>query len=255
MGRMRQLGFSLVEIMISLVLASLLLAGAYHVLSAVLSSSAQALKVSQLNQQMRAILALMSEELQRIGYSANALNHDPVSNPNPFGFTISTAGFNANDCILYSYDFWSADGILNSNENAAFRLGPENAVQWSRSLESPYTSTSVTNCTEWNIFPAVRTRLNNPSMVRISQLTFTAPPAECTNLSTVPRSNCNPCESGYQPWAVGDTLVKIPRIDITLSGHLAADPSVTSTLNTTVRVRNSQIEVATTAGPPPGTGC
>ncbi|GEM_PF-2856630 len=246
-----QQGFSLVELMISLALGAILLAGAYHVLAAVLGSSSQTLRVSQLNQQMRAIMGIMSQELQRIGYWGDALNQDPITNPNPFGFTISTTGANTNDCILYSYDN-NSNGLVDPEEQIGFRLyvsGFRRIAQWSKG-----STTAITDCSaNWGSSSYID--LNDYNVVRIRELTFTAPPAECTNLSTVPRSNCNPCDTDYQPWAVGDTLVKVPRIDITLSGYLAADSSVTSTLTTTVRVRNPQIEVATSAGPAAGTGC
>ncbi len=247
----KQQGFSLVEIMIALTLGMILLAGVFSTFSAVVSSSAHILKVSQLNQQMRATMGIITQELRRIGYWADALNQDPTTNPNPFGFTIGASSGGADGCILYSYDS-NANGVLDPTEQIGFRfriLGAKQDVQWSKGQ-----STAVTDCNA-NWGSELHVNLTNNKLIRVTQLSFKSPPAECTNLSTVPRSNCNPCDSTYQPWSVGDTLVKVPRIDITFSGELMSDPSVTTTLTNTVRVRNPVIEIATTAGPPAGTGC
>jgi len=249
--QLRQHGFSLVEIMIALTLGMILLAGVFSTFSAVVSSSAHTLKVSQLNQQMRATMGIITQELRRIGYWADALNQDPSTNPNPFGFTIGASSGGTDGCILYSYDS-NANGILDPTEQIGFRYrvsGFRKDVQWSKGL-----STAVTDCNaDWGAETYIN--LTNYNVVKITQLSFKAPPAECTNLSTVPRSNCNPCDTTYQPWSVGDTLVKVPRIDVTLSGELKSDPTVATTLTSTVRVRNAVIEIASTAGPPAGTGC
>ncbi len=252
MKRRTQTGFSLVELMVSLALGLIIMAGVYQVFATVIGTSGQTLKVSQLNQQMRAVMGIMTQELQRIGYWADAINQDPTTNPNPFGFTIgSTSWGTGDDCILYSYDY-NQNGIEDADEQIGFRLnttGALSTVQWSKGL-----STAVTDCSA-NWGSGTYINLNDERVVKIDQLTFKAPPAECTNLSTVPRSNCNPCDADYQAWAAGDTLVKVPRIDITVSGYLKTDPNMRVTLTQTVRVRNSVIEIAAAPGPAPGTGC
>ncbi len=243
----RQTGFTLVELMISLTLGLVLLAGIYQVFSITLTGYTQAIKVAQLNHELRSAMYVMGNELRRSGRWEDALNFDPTTNPNPYvGLTVGSISGSGNDCILYAYD--TNDGMAVSTwEFLGFRLNA-GRIEWSKGTSGP-----TTDCTaSWGTVSDIAM---TSSKVSVTNLSFTLPPAECTNLSTVPRSNCNPCDTGYVPWSVGDTLVKVPRVDIALSGQLTSDSAIQMTLNQTVRVRNPVIEIATTAGPPAGTGC
>jgi len=242
-----QQGFTLVELMVALTLGLVVLAGVFQVFSVTLAGNVQAMKMGQLNQELRSTMDIMTRELRRSGRWDDAINFDPVTNPNPYvGLTVGSISGSGNDCILYAYD--TNDALpVSSAEFLGFRRNG-NYVEWSKGL-----STGTTDCTaSWGSSADIRL---NSSEVQITNLAFTLPPAECTNLSTVPRSNCNPCDTGYVPWSAGDILVKIPRVDITLSGQRADDANMAITLTQTVRVRNPVIEKAASAGPPAGTGC
>lgn len=68
----KQRGFTLVEMMISLVIGLVVASMALGLYSAIMRANATAMQLSQLNQSLQAVLDLVSRDIQRSGYMANA---------------------------------------------------------------------------------------------------------------------------------------------------------------------------------------
>ncbi len=97
-SRRREAGFTLIELMVSLVLALVVMAAVTTLVVAVIRSNRQTLQATRLNQELRATLNLVANDLRR----ARSVG-DPLSEalgPNDFA-DIRTPG---NVCAIYAYD-------------------------------------------------------------------------------------------------------------------------------------------------------
>ena len=93
----RQLGITLIEMMIALILALLVTAAILTIFISNVKSSAENIKMIQLNQELRASMNFMSDELKRHGFSFNAASTAMVT------LNTDTPG-----CVVYGYEDVSA---------------------------------------------------------------------------------------------------------------------------------------------------
>ncbi|MGY3869422.1 prepilin-type N-terminal cleavage/methylation domain-containing protein [Aeromonas crassostreae] len=83
----RVAGFSLVELMVSMVAGLILVAAVTALFATILKANSTAMKVSRLNQEIQAITDMMARDIQRAGYDASAAVHTLVSGAtSPFYF-------------------------------------------------------------------------------------------------------------------------------------------------------------------------
>lgn len=116
---MDQKGFTLVEMLIASVLGLFVTGVIITVFSTNVRSSTENIQMVRLNQELRGVMALMTDELKRAGYSADSQNSDFMDELN---FTST--------CVRYSYDD-DANKVQDSDEHFGFRL-QNNKVEWSR---------------------------------------------------------------------------------------------------------------------------
>lgn len=111
-------GFSLVELMVSLVAGLIVIGavGAFTISS--LQSNAEYIQSTRLTQELRSTMDFTSRELRRAGYDETAVEYmlRTIATPSPFApilvpgtYTNNGAGANTrtsanNDCIIYAYD-------------------------------------------------------------------------------------------------------------------------------------------------------
>lgn len=148
----QQHGFSLVELMISLVLGTLVIAMISSLYVSGVVNNINSIKYSRMKTDLQAVMHLMESDIRRAGYRGDAqafaqataasFAAGTISRQNPFmkeeRITIirggvsktvsagkSTEVFNystgTNNCILLKYDI-DSDGILDSNENVGYRF-------------------------------------------------------------------------------------------------------------------------------------
>lgn len=160
---------------------------------------------------------------------------NPFSN-STYDLAISVSG----DCITYAYD--QDDPITNptaiitaaqktavgNNERFGFRLA-NNAVEMYRYTSAARDCTAAAETDDWN-------PVTSPS-ISITALSFSNASGQCVNL-TDNSSNCNVTTPD-----VGDLLLYIREIDISMTGQLINDASVSRTLTETVRLRNDRITI------------
>ena len=220
----RNAGFSLIEMMIAVALGVVVILGLMQVFASNVRTSTNTVMNTKMTQELRAVMDIMTREIRRSGYWANA-STAVAGNVNPHGVEQVTA-----TCILYRYD-----NDANVNEQRGFRLNG-NTIEWQRSNNN--------NCNggQW-------TAITESSVVSITALTFTedANTSTCTNVTT--DNDCNPCTAATAVWAVNDILLYSRRVDITLTATLTNDPAVSLTLQESVQVRNPETGRATAAGP------
>lgn len=213
-----QKGLSLIELLIAMVLGLVLLVGVSELYSNSARTYNDNIKVTRLNQELRAALTMMSNDIRRAGFSAAAAPTQWV-NQNPFQ-AIFVNG-NAN-CILFSYDHGNGsgsavgpDGILNTgtgllvDENFGYRLSGD-------ALQSRVNGLGCDD-NGWQSL--------TDSSITITNLQFA--------LNAQPINGPDADNDG-----TADYVLTVRDVRILITGRLTNDATVTRTLDTTVRVRN-----------------
>jgi prepilin peptidase dependent protein B len=212
-----QQGFTLVELMVALVVNALIFIFLIAIFTTNLSHYNTILSTNRLNQQLEEIMQIMTTDIRRAGYWANAnTNVGTGNNTNPFqnsgtGTDIAVGG-PGNSCITFTYDH-NNNGVLaaisstSDDERYGYRLNGTNIQTrpWGAAL----------SCTS----PATAWETMNDASITITALTFTI------NSSTLTTG----------PGAQGITERSV---DITLTGNLTSNTAITKTMTQHVRINN-----------------
>lgn len=127
-------------------------------------------------------------------------------------------------CVQYTYDR-NGDSTVDANEKFAFRLHNGIVQMYAGSGTAPDCSSGAGSWSELS-----------SDTLNITALTFSTDDTTCINLNTA--GNCtSPAPSS------GDVLLYQREVDITLTGTLANNASVTRTMVEAVRLRNDVITV------------
>lgn len=212
-------GMTLVEILIALAVNGILLAALVSVFSANINNYTKTLNTSRLIQNLQTALLIMSNDIRRAGYYANAYNDIGTGlNNNPFVSTSNGTDVSinsSNNCILFSYDHDSNGAIPAisasiDDERYGFRLLNQ-AIQ-ARPPGAAFSCTA--GSTAWE-------NITDTNIIQITNLTFTL------NQSTI---TTGPGTKG----------IIIRSVDITITGQLTNDSSITKTLTQHVRIINDK---------------
>jgi len=209
-------GFTLVELLIALALNAILFAALLAMFTSNLYHYTKTVNINRLNQQLQQTLELMSDDIRRAGYWANAANDVGTgANNNPFMATAVDITVTGGNCILFAYDH-ASNGTLPAisttidDDRYGYRLSGT-AVQ-ERPPGATFACTAAAN--NWE-------NITDPNVVKITALSFTL------NTSTVTTG----------PGAQGITLRSV---DISLTGQLVSDATITKTITQHVRIRNDK---------------
>ncbi|MFW1677252.1 PilW family protein [Pontibacter sp. JAM-7] len=212
MLRKKQLGLTLIELMIGLVLSFIVMGLVIAMFTSSLGIHGQAIKTARLNQDMRVMMDMMIRDIRRAGYWAGT---NPASNPHASAISGSTAlnVFNvvsgAGDCILLSYDY-DGDASSTAEELIGYKLEANDIKSFlltSSALTTPNCSTTI---------PGGWSRLNDEKTSTMLGVSFAIAPNTAASFAA--------------------STLKV--ITITLQARSLLDTNITSTLTDTVRVRN-----------------
>ena len=202
--------------MIALVINALLFTALTAVFIANVRHYNTVVSTSRLNQELQMTMQLMTNDIRRAGYWGNARNDVGThQNNNPFtaaGLDVSISGTN---CILFSYDH-DNNGTLASisssidDERYGFRLN--NFTVQTRPPGAAFDCAA--SASSWE-------NVTDPNVVRITALTFTLTQRTITT-------------------GPGTKGITMRSIDITLTGQLAGDSTITKTLTQHIRIRNDK---------------
>ncbi|MDO9139676.1 MAG: prepilin-type N-terminal cleavage/methylation domain-containing protein [Methylobacter sp.] len=233
----KQIGMTLIEIMVSLLLGLIVLGATINIYIATVGSSSNVIRSARLNHDLDAVMMLMVNDIKRAGYWGGAILGANSRN-NPFTAATTNIQIPTATCILYSYDA-NASGALtpadltddvDANEYYGFRL-TNNSIQMRK------TGTTTADCTNgtWEEF------IDN-NQLRITNLQFSFAPvvgvlpaaSRCINVT-------NPTDVNCAAPATNDNLAEKRIVNIQLTGQLLNEAAVTKTINRTVVVRNSRL--------------
>lgn len=261
----RQAGFSLVELMVSVLLGLVVVGAAVAVYLSMVFSSTGTVRSARLNYDMGSLMLFMTNDLRRAGYwggvvaGANPLLNPFTSEDEDVQIITNWDGLGlGNDCIVYSYDS-DDDGLLQDGERFGFRLNNDG------SLGIRLDGTVLDDCNNgtWEII----TVQDDSEVVQITDLQFSfvalaaddgsttagvGPyPAQtqfslCDNVDdAVPPAQPDPtpdCSGGVATAPVtGDAMVTRRIINIRMTGQMGRDQEISRSLVATVKVGNDRL--------------
>lgn len=210
---LKQVGFSLIELMVSMIVGLLILAAVTSIFVSMLNSNNDNLKSMRLNQDLRAAMSLMTRNIRRSGVNQDSENL-PSSGSNQFqgveicsGTTPDTTVPITGDRIIFSYDEAGTVG------------GTPDADEW---FGYQYNSTD-----------------------KDIKIGITGPGASCalsnwtsaTDNTQVAITNLQFLETQIPASFTGGTPER--QIAVTITGQLVSDASFQRTLTETVYIRNN----------------
>jgi prepilin peptidase dependent protein B len=209
----RQRGFTLVELMIALAVGLIVLAAIAALTVATVSANKSVLKSTRLDQELRAVMQVLTRDLRRVGYDGNLNDGNAV----PITITPETYAGNANACVLYAYDR-NDDGALTTSspdERFGFRFDPT-----LKAVEARSSNAACDASTGWE-------NITQEAAIEITSLQFVP------NYRTV--------TIVINPVTGATRTAQVREIDIVLQGRLKDDPSVVRQIQETIRVRNDEL--------------
>lgn len=220
--KFKQAGLSMIELMISITIGLIVVSGVISMFVSTVTSNAENLKMTRLNQELRAVMDVMVQDIRRAGYRGDSTT---ATTPNPFTSTANGDDLTArtvnvaNDCISFTYDSTALDsppvtvGSVDNADRFGYRRGLVGAVGV---IQSRNGGAGATDCAAgtWD-------DLTDGDSVDITSLQFT--------VVSVP-SPANP--SGVTR--------NIRNVTITLTGQLrGSNPAINRTITETVQMVNS----------------
>jgi len=230
----KQKGFTLIEIMIALMLGLIIIGATLNIYISTIKASSDTVKSARLNYDMETAMQFMINDIRRAGYWGGAVTGS-TSTANPFIIgtgniqLIEPVAVGSTDftCILYTYDS-DSDGAINNGEYYGFKLDAGTIKSSSKD-----TVDDSGDCTKANYWENIL----DSDTVEITSLTFSSVNSKCRNTSTSPDQLCSVGISS------GDLAVEARQIDITITGRVKSDTSVTKSLTGFVKVRNNRIYI------------
>ncbi len=224
-----QKGFSLIELMVSLVIGIVIMTGVLKVYATTVNGNAHSIMLSRVSQEIRSVLDIMKNDIQRSGYWRDATMDDN----NPFG---DIAINEEKNCLSYTYDANNNGGdVENPNDEFGFRLN-NGAVQMrtnANACDNPDNTTDI-----WQ-------NITDPETVTITNLTFSKI-VDCTNMSTEPYTPCSKDENGnyiddnIAP-SPGDSTINITTINIGLQAQSKQNQDIAMILEDSTMLRNEVV--------------
>ncbi len=263
-----QTGLTLIELMIGMLIGLIVVGGGISVFSESVKGQSDNIRLSRLNQDLRAMMDIMVRDIRRAGF----VTSDPTTNfanllDNPFtdditvGFTTDLALHDADSCIVYAYNRDNeTPPIVDSNERLGFRrVGTEFSMRLS--------GVTNENCNNgsWQSITGPEVEITNLQFtLTTSTLNVTSMISDDDNDGIVEASDsdgipygddndndvcdmaevCNTCIRS-SPGVSGDpACLTLRKIAITLTGRLAGDNTVTQTITAETRIRNDKFLAA-----------
>lgn len=205
-------GFTLIELMISIVLGIIVTAATLTAYITTVRSNAQYLKLTQLNQELGVIMNYMVRDIKRAGYwvgadgtTANPFNNSATTNTK-LGAVVGSAITYATtityaSTLTYAYHTDKTGNFDCVSDMRGFRFDTAN-----NAVDTKLSASLATTCNinTWQ-------NISDEKIVQINTLRF---------------------------GVLGST---VKSVDIVLSGSLVDDPAVRRTLTETVRIRNDNV--------------
>ncbi|WP_435235116.1 PilW family protein [Psychromonas sp. PT13] len=152
-------GFSLVEMLISLLLGGVLLAMVVNLYVISVATGTKNLKYSRLRADIQSIMYMMETDIRRAGYGGRAFMVGSGANK-----TVDTINTDSQNCIVYYYNHDDSSSITSANR-MGIRLKPSShEIQFGTGLDP-----LAANCYDSGYWKA----LSDKEFIKITELRFT----------------------------------------------------------------------------------
>lgn len=203
----RQRGVGLVELMISLVIGMIVIAGALSMVSSTFGANASQMKMSRLNNELRIAMSSITRDMRRSGHNSWTIAQLTAGvytpSPQPTSVVTTTSG---SESVVMHYDE-NADGLYPTTE-------PTETYSFRYNNNTIEAKIGTATAGTWNA-------IVDPSVIEITFFSI-------ENLSQLlPKAT-----------TLGPFDITLPMYSITITGRLVRDPTVVRTLQETVRLRN-----------------
>lgn len=255
----KQRGLSLVELMVSLVAGLVIIGGVTSVYLTTITTSADTLKQSKLNQEMSTLIGVMTADIRRAGVWQTGIDYQAPQD-NPYAqfnntalevFATNSAATHAGVqgsgvCIVYAYDAFPGSTALEATDLRGFRLN-------GNTVEMRQQGDPTSNGNDCNDDDDTWLAVTDSNVINITDLTFSLAGSGCVNSREPDKLNNDgdahededderDCyRTDYTPFNTGDFTVETRQVDISLTANLVADSDVSLTMKQSVRVRNDLV--------------
>lgn len=203
----RQRGVGLVELMISLVIGMIVIAGALSMVSSTFGANASQMKMSRLNNELRIAMSSITRDMRRSGHNSWTIAQLTAGvytpSPQPTSVVTTTSG---SESVVMHYDE-NADGLYPTTE-------PTETYSFRYNNNTIEAQIGTATSGSWSA-------IVDPSVIQITAFSI-------ENLSQVLS----------KATTLGPFDVTLPMYSITITGRLVKDPTVVRTIQETVRLRN-----------------
>lgn len=215
-----QRGLTLIELLISILIAGIVLSGVTAVFITTLQSTRSLISATRLEQDLNAALMVMSEDIRRAGYWGPDAETATDLTLNPFQ-TVGTSrlqlseflGEAIDSCVTYAYNIDRNSGVSVAEPSEYFGFRLRDAVlEMYLQISSASADCTATSSTEWR-------EMIDSELIEIVRLDFELP------TPTVVASSAG---ASLSRWIV----------NVELEARLANDPSVRKQANTSVLIGN-----------------
>lgn len=239
-------GLSLVEFMVGVAVSLFIVAAAALLVSSQLSDNRRLLLETQVHQDLRSTADIITRELRRTSYWANAKNGTPIPLPaagssittNPM-LAMAVSGAASSSTVHYKYQRGSGTQAF------GFSLNNNGVIVACQSDGSGAGGVCGDSANPWQ-------ELTDRATVRITQFSISTerPGANTANDDAQVLPCPAPCADGT---AACWPRVGVREFTVLIAGESRSDPRVKRTLSSSVRVRNENIQLSSEA--PPGLAC
>ena len=221
--RGRQLGATLVETMISLALSMLVVVSMVGLMGNSMGSATRIIQMSQLTDEMRNAMSMMSRDVRRANYNTNAIYCYANSDCGTDGSATQSANLSitsgTDSCFLFGLDRnW--DGNANNDGGGAFRKDTvTNAAGETVGVIEMWVGTTAPSCAD----NASWVPITDPDFVDITDFTLANGRSYSQDLEL----------------EGGSTLTQLTRvIEMSITGQLIIDRNIEREIRDMIRVRN-----------------
>jgi Tfp pilus assembly protein PilW len=200
-------GYSLVELMISIVLGMLVVGGAILIYTSSFASNSNTLRMARVNNDLRTAMTFITRDLKRTGHWSNAVGDAP-------SFTDTE---NQHKTITLGSAFTDTDGITKYRSiEFSYDLNSTTAKETNEDFGYRYDSTE--KAIETKMGAGGWENLSDPAVVEITDFKIT--------------------DSSFNLPMSGGHSINTYEYTFEITGRLIKDISITRTLRETVRIRN-----------------
>lgn len=230
-------GFGLIELLISILIGLIVVAGITSMVVATLRANTENLEMTRLTQEMRSVMQLVTRDLRRGGYDQDAVRDfgsggqtsnqfmeisafDDSNTEKFLSDGISQTSGDRATCILYSYDAngdgaaFNEDGSPQVDEFRGFRFDSENNAIEAKVQGNPADSSCDDGTWE---------TLTDTATVRVDEFSI-----------STPEGNAVPVMEDVS----GNPILTLRTLVFRLDAGLVNDPDVQRSMRETVRIRN-----------------